>query len=328
MDPDGPVVGWVSPDEPDGLGVRETAREAWRLTRANLGPLLAITAIPVILLNILYLPFWIEYGRLIDSMIQFWTTLDFSRYRYDPEALQRDMQAAMQPSTELALLSALCIGIAIVVVAVGVGAITSGTLTASDGGRPSFAGAYRAVAAHPRALIVPALLLGIGYAVVITPLTLNQGSFMTGGASAGQVALSSLLSIGSLVLSFLILYLFVRWAVFFQVVLAEGLGFRAALARSAALTSGARVKIGLAIIVLSIAIGFIGALACLVIALIVGLLTMSITGGILGYTLSLGVCTLIYFPFFVALLTVIYRRRVADVPPVAAVAATGAPAGG
>jgi Membrane domain of glycerophosphoryl diester phosphodiesterase len=306
----GPVVGWVTPEEPAGLGVREAAREGWRLTRANLGSFAAITAVPVILLNLLTVPIWISAGQVFERMITFWTTVDWTRYRYDPEAFQREMQAAMQPSNEFVVIGTVGTGLAFIAWIIGVGAISAAALEAGDGRRPSFAGAFRAVGAHLQALVIPAIVLGVGYIVVFTPLSLSQSTLMYGGDAPIRAGLGLVLSVGALALEVVVLYLAIRWSLYFQVVIAEGLGFRAALSRSATLTSGARIRIGLIFIVWSIIVGLVVGIAGLLAALAAGVAFWSVGVGLAAFTITLSICGLVYLPFFVAVLTHIYRERV------------------
>ena len=306
----GPVVGWVAVDEPEGLGVREAAREGWRLVRAHRGTFAAIAAVPMILLNLLTLPIWVSTGRMFEQAIRFWATLDIARYRNDPDALQRDWQAAMQPSTELAVVGTIGVGLALIVSMLGVAAITAATVDAGAGRRPSFTSAYRAVATHLRALILPALAIGVGYIVIFGPLTLSQNDIVYGSAAAGQAALSVVLGLAALVLEIVALYLAIRWSLYFQVVVAEDVGFRRALARSAELTSGVRIRVGLIVIVWSIVVGIVVSLVALTAGLVVGLAAASLAAGLVAYTISLSLCGLVYLPLFVAILTHVYRQRV------------------
>ena len=304
------MVGWVVPDEPAGLGIGEARRDGWRLTRAHVGTYAAITLVPIVILNLLVLPIWLSTGRMFEAMIRFWTTIDFARYRNDPEALQRDMQAAMQPSSDLAVLGTVGTGLAFIVIMLGVAALSAATLDATAGRPPSVGGAFRAVGDHVGALITPALILGLGYVVIFTPLTLNQAAFTSIGNSPARAATSLVLGVTALVVEVVALYLAIRWSLYFQAVLGEGLGFRAALSRSAALTSGVRIKIGLIIIVWTIVIGIVVGFIGITSGLVVGIAAASLLAGLIAYTVTLSLCGLLYMPFYVAILTVIYRRRV------------------
>lgn len=313
-DTPGPVVGWAAPEEPEGLGVRDVAREGWALIRPHLWIFAAITAVPTILLDLLIAPLWISTGRMFEQMATFWTTVDWTRYAGDPDALERDMEAAMRPATDLAVLGIVGGGLAFVITIIGLAAVTAATLESGRGRRPSFAAAYRAVGAHLGAIVLPALLLGLGYIVLFTPLTLTQDRIMFEGSAASQ-GLSALLGLVALVLEVLVFYLAIRWALYFQVVLEEGLGLRAALARSAELSSGVRIRIGLIIIVWSIIVGVTAGLVAVVIALVVGVATGSVAAGLIAYTVAYSLAALVILPFFLGILTYVYRRRVDDLGP-------------
>jgi hypothetical protein len=306
-----PVVGWVVPSEPSGLGVGDCAREGWQITKAQLGPLVAITAIPAILLNLLYIPFWISIATMLEGIFRFWAELDISRYQYDPEALQRDMQAAMQPTQELSIIASAATGVAVVIGIVSLAALTAGTLDAAAGRTPSISGAFR-VTLGRAAVVVPAVILGIGYVVVFVPLALVQPEWVYGGAMTGAPGLAALLSVVVLVLEAIAIYLAIRWSLYFQVVVAEDLGIRASLARAAALSSGVRVRIAVVMIVLWLLVGFVVAFVAAIPAVVLGLATQSIIAALVTGTVVLSLCALVYLPYLVAVLTYIYRRRAAD----------------
>lgn len=306
----GPVVGWVQPDEPPGLGVGESIRAGWGLTRANLGPLVLITAFPVIVLSLLTIPIWAMVGTMFDSMVSFMANVDWSAYRSDPEAFQREMQAAFRPSDELAVTVAVSGGLTFIVWILGTAAVTAALIEATSGRRPSVAGSYRAVVAHPGALIVPALVIGVGYAVIAGPLSLNQGDLMFAGPAATRAAVSMGLSLVILAVEIVVLYFAIRWSLYFQAVLGEGLGLRRALARSSELTSGVRIKITLILLVVSIVVGILMGTLILIVGLVAGLVTLSIVVGVAAASITVAICGLVYLPFFVAVLTHIYRRRV------------------
>ena len=308
---DEPVVGWVMPSEPAGLGVGACAREGWQITRAGLGPLAVITAIPTILLNLLYIPFWISIASMLEGIFRFWAELDVSRYRYDPEALRRDMQAAMQPTQELSVLASAATGVAVVIGIVSLAALTAGTLDAAAGRSPSIGRAFR-VALGRAAVVVPAVILAIGYVVVFVPLALVQPDWVYGGAMTGAPGIAALFSVVVLVLEAIAIYLAIRWALYFQVVVSEDLGVRGSLARAAALSSGVRVRIAVVLIVLWLVIGFVVAFVAAIPAIVVGLAAQSVMAALVTGTVVLSVCALVYLPYLVAVLTYIYRRRVAD----------------
>jgi uncharacterized membrane protein YtjA (UPF0391 family) len=310
---EGPVVGWVMPTEPAGLSVGECTRAGWRITRSALGPLAVITAIPMVLLNLLYIPFWISISTMLEGWLRFWAELDWSRYRYDPEGLQRDMQAAMQPTTELSVVASAATGLAVVVGIIAVGALTAATLDAAAGRPVSIGRAYR-VAFGRLAVVVPALVLGVGYVAVFVPLSLAQPEMIYGGGMAGAPGLAALFGIVALVLEILAIYLAVRWALYFQVVAEERLGVRGGLARASALSAGVRVRIAVVLLVVSLVIGLAVSFAVAIPVLFVGLLAGSALAGLLTATVAFSVVALVYLPFIVAVVTYVYRRRIEELP--------------
>lgn len=307
-----PVVGWAAPDEPEGLGVRESTAEGWRLTKANLGPLAMLALFPVIVYSIALTPFWIAISRMYEQMIAFWTTIDWASYAEDPEGLQAAMRAAIQPSTELWVIATVSAGVGIVFAIVGLAVVISGTLTAADGGRPTVSDAMQAVVAHGSDILIPALVVGVGYALLSLPTVASQGTIY-GGASTAAVSLAFVYSLLSLVIYVGAFVLAVRWALLFHVILAEGLDLQRALVRSAALSSGVRVRIGLTLIVLGLLIGLIMSIVGGLLALVVGVAAWSITAAITAFTVVFIVTSLVTLPLFAAVLTSIYRRRVRQV---------------
>ena len=248
----GPLVGWVAPDEPSGLGVGEIIRAGWRLTTANFARLAAITAVPVFLVQVLLLPFWWGFGRVYERMFTFYASADWQRYADDPEGLRRDLQAVMQQPNEIAAFAVVAGGVAFVIGILGAAALAAATLDAADGRRPTMASAYGAVARRVRPIVVPALVLGLGYIVVLAPISMNSGSFASADLGPGRSGLTALLSLAVLILEIAAFYLAIRWAPYFQVVIAEDAGVRDALRRSSAVTRGVRLRLALALIAVSI----------------------------------------------------------------------------
>jgi hypothetical protein len=319
----GPLVGWVAPVEPEGLGFATTARDGWRLTRAHLATFASIALIPTIILNLLTVPMWVSTGRMFEQMIRFWITLDVVRYRDDPYALQRDMQTALQPAADLTVLGTVTTGIGFMISIFVTAALTAATLDAANGRRPSFKGAYVVLRAQAAALVVPAVALALGYVVIFTPLMLNQPSFYGRDAAAGAAGIW--LGLAALVGEAIAVYLGVRWSLYFQAVIGEGYGLRRGLSRSAELTSGVRLRIGLIFIMLALVVGFVVALVAGAAGLTLGIATMSILAGLIAYSAVIGMCGLVYLPFFVAVLTTVYRRRVSALAPSAPTADVPAP---
>ena len=315
----GPIVGWAAPSGDEGLGVGASIRAGWALTRAHLVAFAAVTTVPMLIWTLLLVPLWVRTAEMFDRWIQFMTHIDWARYRTDPDAFQRDMSVAFAPSTDFAVLSAVFGGVGIVVAIVGAAAVTSATLAAADGRRVSVAESFAAVAAHAGAIVLPAAVLGLAVAAIALPLGLNQSSFVSSGTSGGGSALSVLISLVSLVVWIAVVVLGLRWSLAFQAILAEDVGLRAGLSRSAALTQGIRLRILLTLIAVGLLVGLLISIPAFIVALFVGVATASIGPAVGTYAVLATLASLFTIPLFVAILTVIYRRRVDTSPAAAAV---------
>ncbi len=309
----GPLVGWEAPTEDAGLGIGESIREGWRITRSQLGPLVLLTAVPAVLINLLYLPFWFALGSVVDGMLTFWTTVDWSQYRTDPEGLQRDLQAVMQPFQDLTIATSVAVGLVVPISIVALAAITMGTLDAMAGRRPSLRAAY-AAALHRRAVIVPAIVLGVGYVAVTLPLAMLQPGFADARFEPGRAGMAFVLGILTLIVEIVVIYLAVRWAFYFQVVMADDLGIRAALTRSAALSAGIRMRIALVLLVLALLIWLLVACVVAVAALVIGVLAGSFPAALATGLVVLSISTVVYVPLFVAVITYLFGRRRESAP--------------
>jgi hypothetical protein len=310
----GPIVGWAAPSDDEGYGVGASIRAGWALARAHFVAFAAVTAVPMLIWNLLLVPLWVRTAEMFDRWIQFITHIDWARYRTDPDAFQLDMSAAFAPSTEYAVLSAVLGGAGIVVAIVGAAAVTSATLAAADGRRVSVGESFAAVAAHAGAIVLPAVVLGVAVTAIALPLGLSQTSLVSAGASPSGSALSVLISLVSFVVWIAIIVLGVRWSLAFQAILAEDLGLRAGLARSAALTEGIRLRVFLTIIAVGLLVAFLISLPVFIVAAFVGLATASIGPAVATYAVLATLASLVLIPLFVAILTVIYRRRAGASP--------------
>ena len=308
-----PVVGWATPGD-EGLGVGAAIRAGWDQTRAHLVALAAVAAIPVILANVLLIPVWLGLADQVERIVRFMSTLDFARYRTDPDALQREFQAVFQPSTQFVAVSAVLTGIVVAVAIIGSAALTRATLDAADGRPVSIERSFGAVAAHASAIVVPAVLLGVVLAVGSAALNLGQTTVVAAGGTAGQAAITSLASLLGLAIWIVLIILGIRWSVVLQAILAEDLGLGAALSRSAALTAGSRVRIGLTIVAVVIVTGVLFGIVASLVALVAGLLTSSIANAFVAYAVVTAITGLVLVPLIVSVLTVIYRDRVASKP--------------
>ncbi len=261
-------------------------------------------------------------------MFTFYATADWQRYANDPEGLQRDLQAVMQQPNEAAAFAVVAGGLSFVIGILGAAALAAATLDAADGRRPSLSSAYGAVARRIGPIVVPALVLGLGYIVVLAPISMNSGSFASADLGPGRSGLTALLSLAILVLEIAALYLAIRWAPYFQVVIAEDLGIRAGLRRSSAVTQGIRLRLALALVAVSIGAGLVFTLVGLVVGIVVGVLAESFLVGIVGWTVTVALSGLVYFPVLSAALTHVYRQRRDALGPTDAAGPTDPPGSG
>lgn len=307
----GPVVGWELPSEPEGLGVRESIRAGWRVLRSNVGTFAGTAALPLIVTNLLVIPSILIVGRAWEAMFTIFRDFDPSSSVDDQLAFQERLQAAFRPPTDLAILSGMASGLSIAVSLIGLSLVTAATLAAVDGRRPSIAGAYRSVAAHAGALILPAVILGVCWVIVGTPLTLSQGTFPTSDPAAfrTQAALAAVLGLAGLILTIATIVLAVRWSLAIPAILAEDLTLRRGLSRSAELTAGIRVRIFVILLVLGITFGIVFGVIALITAVIVGLATFSLSGGVAGYLVASVIGGLVWLPMVAAVLSHVYRSR-------------------
>lgn len=299
------------PSEPEGLGVRESIGAGWRVLRSNFGPLAGTAALPEIVRNLLVIPSILIVARAWDAMFIVFRDFRASTTFDDQVAFQERLRAAFQPPTDLAILSGVASGLSTAVALVGLSLVTAATLAAVDGQRPSIGAAYRSVAAHAGALIGPAVILGVGAVLLTTPAWLTQGSFAFADAASvrTQAAVAAVAGLVSLIVTVAVIVLACRWSLAIPAILAEDLTFRRGLSRSAQLTAGVRVRIFLILLVLGIVFGIVFGLIALITAVIVGLATFSLSGGVAGYLVAVTIGGFVWLPLVAAVLSHVYRVR-------------------
>ncbi len=312
-----PTVGWERPKTTPGFGVLELIRGGWAAYRAASGSLLRIAVLPEILRGILLTPVAFLTATMIEGMVRLFGEFDVDHYLADPVAYQSTFQAgieaATRPPANLAFLTGVVSGAALTLTLLSLGLLTAGALVVLDGRRPSIIGSMRAVAACADGLVAPAIVLGMGWAVIATPLELSQ-SDVAFRASGGSTTADGSLALLSLVISVAAFVVAVRWSLAIPAMLAEGLGLRAALARSTALTAGVRMPIALALIVASVTIGLAVSVTGLVGALVGFGLSGTIPAGVLAYLVVVTVVGLFFAPIIPAMLARAYRLRIAPAP--------------
>jgi hypothetical protein len=295
----------------------ELIRGGWQTYRAAPGPLLRIALLPEALRGILIIPVMLLTASMIEAMVRLFGQFDTDAYLADPIAydstFQAGIAAASHPPAHLLFLAGVASGAALTLGLISLGLMTAGALAVLDGRRPSVLGSVRAVAACGDGLVAPAIVLGMGWAVIGTPLELSQ-SDVAFKASGGSMAADSLLTLISIVVSIAALYLVARWSLAIPAMLVEGLGLRAALARSTALTAGVRLPIALAIIVAGIAISVAASVVALPGAAVGLGLGGTIEAGVAGFIVVATVGSWLFAPVIPAMLVRAYQLRSAPAP--------------
>jgi hypothetical protein len=306
--PGEPVVSWEAPAD-DGLAVGSTIGAGWAMTRSHLVDLAAVAAIPVVAWNLVLVPVWAATAQILEVWVRFLSQIDWTRYVGDPDSVRREMQAIFAQSSQLVVLGTIGTGVGFVIAVVGAAAVTRATLDVAGGREVSVGRSFAAVADHAGAIVLPAVLLGAAYVAIGLPLSMSQSAV----ASAPTTTTRPFLALALTVLGWVVLigavYLAVRWAVVLQVILDESIGLRAGLARSAALTRGARVRIFLTMLAASLLVGLVLTIPASIVGIVGWLLTASITVGIASYTLVIILGSFVAVPLIVAILTVIYLRQ-------------------
>jgi hypothetical protein len=300
---------WAAPDETPGLGTSDMLRGAWHLYGSAAGRLLTVAVIPESFRAILTLPSLLVAVLGFRAMALIFS--DMSRFRTNPEAFQAEIQAATRMSPELAVVVGLCGGLTFFVIAIGWSALTAAALEVAAGRTFTVEAIFQAVAARRTGILVPAVAVGVVWAV----LGLASGLFQptaTGVMSPSQTALLSLFGVLLFVLTIAGFALAVYWSLGLPAILAEQLGLRDGLARGARLTKGIRIRLGLAIFAASLLAAITVAVVAVLIAVVGGLAAGSIDVGIGGYLLVSLVGAFLWAPFIPCLLAVAYRDRIAQ----------------
>ncbi len=313
----GPIVGWEVPSTLPGLSVRETIGSAWRIYRRNAPVFVALAAIPAIAVALTLVPSMVIFTRTIKTMVAIVQHLDAVALRTDPQGydlfIQQQIQAAARPESELLVLSGVASGLAVLVGVIGAALLTAAALDGIDGRRPSVRDAFRALDAHGRTLMLPALILGVASILLtIAPIALTpsfDSPAFDSPSLARATALSSLLGLAGFLVAIVVVVFAVRWAVAIPAILAEDLGLRAGLSRSAALTHGIRLRITLAFLVYGVVYGFVGFSIAAIVAVVTGFATRSVEGGVAAYLVVGLLVGMVFGPLGTAMAAHIYRLR-------------------
>lgn len=305
----GPLVGWQAPNEPTRFGIGELGREGWRLARAHLGTYATLAAILIGLIYLVSLPIWLSLMRTLDAMGDFFSTYDPMRYATDPEAFTREYREVLLPSTEMLAASTIASAVMAFVALVALAIMTAAMLQ-GEHGRPSITGAVRDVLRRPAAIVAPAIIVGAGYALFSVLSVANQTAIARDAQGVGSAGLGLVFSIFALVLEVAAVYYAVRWAVYFQVAITEDQPLGAGLRRASDLTHGIRVRIALTVFVYTFLLGLVIILPSVIIGVVAWTSTGTVTSALVAYLVVAAIGGALAFPWYVGVLTHIYRVRV------------------
>lgn len=323
--PDNPAPRtYWSQQEADPLRAGQLIRRGWRLYRTAPRQFVAIAAITGSIQTLLTIPSLVSAVAFLqasfDVMADYFGRVlaNPEAYRFaDQQALQADMEARLRaiplPGVDLSVLTVLGAGLSGAIGLIGVAALTAMGLSIAAGRPVPVPFAFRLVAARA-GLVKPIVALGVGWAAVswlslVVSSSPEVQAWMGATGSPRSILIGSLLSVLALIVAVVFVVLAVRWALYVPAVLVEALGVEAGLARAAQLTSGIRIRIGLA----SVGILLLGALAIAVlgmaIGVAVGLAAGSVALGLAAYLVVTLVGNMLWAPWLPAMLAVIYRAR-------------------
>ena len=262
-----PVPGWAPVDEdalldPARRPIREILREVVAVYRRHARPILLLAALFEGAIGLFTLPYLVLSIRLslrmLDLMGRFFVEPFTAR---NPAEIANAFDQLLDPG--VAVYGGLASFAPLASAVLLTGAVAA--LLSADHGQPT-AGAAAAVAARSVLRRWPAFLLPIAIlAVVVGALSLWSSAVSADyvrqpmlardpGSLGPSIALSLLIPVVAVGL----IYLAVRWAVAIPALVLEGIGLRAALARSSALTARRRLHVALCLVSVGVLTGIVG----------------------------------------------------------------------
>jgi hypothetical protein len=208
------------------------------------------------------------------------------------------------------VVSGLCGGLTLAVVAVSYAALTAAGLEVAAGRSFTVGGMFRDVADRRTGIIAPAAVVAVVYAWLGLTSGLLQPT-STAVMTGSQVALYGVfaLLLGAATIAAFVLAIY--WSLALPAILAERLGLRAGLTRGAQLTRGIRIRLGVALVAASLLAGITVAIVAALIAVVGGVASLNVDVGIVSYMVVTLVGAFLWAPFIPCLLVVAYRDRIA-----------------
>jgi hypothetical protein len=305
---------WTPPPGERDITVGGVLGEAWRTYRRAFAPLLVIGTVVGLLAILLSLPTQVYTLRMYDAAFRvFLDAIDHNANNngiYDPILLRTQLEAIVRTPTSVAITFAIAGGASTGLGILGGCVLTAAAMTARAGRRVSPAAALGAVLGRGTALVLPAVLLAIGSAVVALAIQLNAQTIQDAdlSASAGPTSGQSLLEVAAIVVGFAIFYLSVRWSLAIAAILAEDIGLPAGLRRSSQLTRGHRLRLAAIVIIVAVLQGLTVTLPAVVIGIVVGVGASSAPTGIVAFALAGVVGSALWAPISSAVAAVAYGR--------------------
>lgn len=322
----GPKTYWQAEREEDPLRPGQMIRRGWRLYRSAPRAFLLVALVPAILQAALAFPGVGAAVRAVEGIVDVFGWY-FEQALADPnnanslqlqaefqEQLELELQRALVPTQEAALVSAVLGAISLAVALIGGAALSRAALSAADGRTIDVMASFRAVLSRG-GLVKPIAALTVASVVASALPILLQGSpeFQTWAGEPGSpraVLLGSLFSVAALVLAIGVVVLAVRWAFYMPVVLVESLGTGAGLARAATLSRGLRGRLFVAMVGLVLLQWLAVALVATTLGFAIGIAAESVAAGFATYLAVSLLGSLLWAPVLPAMLALAYRERV------------------
>jgi hypothetical protein len=287
-----PVLGWAPVDDdarldPARRPISEVLREVFAVYRRNAGPILVLAAIfegAIGLLTLPYLVFSIRLGlRMLDLM---------GRFFADPTGSDTlsEMNTLFEPLREPGI--AAYSGIVSVAPIASIVLLTAAValLFAYGGETRTPDAVVGSVLRRWPALVLPIVLLGVvsvglsiwSYAATADMLDapISAGNPSSFGPSVALSLLTPVVLAGAV-------YLAVRWAVAVPALIVEGIGLRAALARSSALTARRRLYVALCMLAIGALWTIVGSILTIPFFLVSAVMMANADGPLLAVPLAL-----------------------------------------
>lgn len=305
---------WTPPPDERTITVGGVLGDAWRTYRRAFGPLLLIGTVIGLLTILLSLPTQVYTIRTYDALLRLIVDAVQTQENHtgitDPVLLRTQIEAIVNMPLSTAITLAIAGGAATGLGILGSCVLTAAALTARAGRRVSPAAAVITVLARGSALVLPAVLLAVGSATVTLAVQLSSGTLQDSDftSSGGTSTAQNVLTVAAILVALGIFYLSVRWGLAIAAILVEDVGLRAGLRRSSELTRGHRLRLAAIVIIVALLQALTVTLPAVVVGVVVGMGTASVSSGIVAFALTGVVGSALWAPISSAVAAVAYGR--------------------